>query len=144
MRDSVQSPTVPQDTDTSAREALRILVVEDDADISYVIRFMLEREGFAVEVAGDGRQAEARITTGDPPALAVLDVMLPFVDGFQLLRTIRATAGWSAVPVIMLTAKSQEGDIVRALDAGASDYVVKPFQPEELLARVRRLVRKGA
>ncbi len=109
-----------------------------------MIRFMLEREGFVVEVANDGREAEARIAAGDPPALAVLDVMLPFMDGFQLLKKIRATAAWSAVPVIMLTAKSQEGDIVRALDAGASDYVVKPFQPEELLARVRRLVRKGA
>lgn len=135
---------MPQATDPSAHQAPRLLVVEDDADISYVIRFMLEREGFAVELAHDGREAEARIAAGDPPALAVLDVMLPFVDGFQLLKKIRATAAWSAVPVIMLTAKSQEGDIVRALDAGASDYVVKPFQPEELLARVRRLVRKGA
>lgn len=135
---------MPQATDTSARQAPRLLVVEDDADIAYVIRFMLEREGFAVDLAEDGRMAEARIAAGEPPALAVLDVMLPFVDGFQLLKKIRATEAWSAVPVIMLTAKSQEGDIVRALDAGASDYVVKPFQPEELLARVRRLVRKGA
>lgn len=135
---------MPQANDPSARQAPRLLVVEDDADISFVIKFMLEREGFAVEVANDGREAEARIAAGDPPALAVLDVMLPFMDGFQLLKKIRATAAWSAVPVIMLTAKSQEGDIVRALDAGASDYVVKPFQPEELLARVRRLVRKGA
>lgn len=135
---------MPQATDPSARQAPRLLVVEDDADISFVIKFMLEREGFAVEVANDGRMAEALIAAGEPPALAVLDVMLPFVDGFQLLKKIRATEAWSAVPVIMLTAKSQEGDIVRALDAGASDYVVKPFQPEELLARVRRLVRKGA
>ena len=135
---------MPQVNEPSAPQPPRLLVVEDDGDISYVIRFMLEREGFTVELASDGREAEARIAAGDPPALAVLDVMLPFVDGFQLLKKIRATQAWSSVPVIMLTAKSQEGDIVRALDAGASDYVVKPFQPEELLARVRRLVRKGA
>lgn len=131
-------------TEPASPPAPRLLLVEDDADIAYVVKFMLEREGFAVDVANDGREAEARLASGAPPALAVLDVMLPFVDGFQLLKKIRATEGWSAVPVIMLTAKSQEGDIVRALDAGASDYVVKPFQPEELLARVRRLIRKGA
>jgi DNA-binding response OmpR family regulator len=125
----------------STPKAPRLLVVEDDPDIAYVIRFMLERDGFAVDSAADGREADARIDAGDPPQLVVLDVMLPFVDGFQLLRKIRATKAWSVVPVIMLTAKSQGGDIVRSLDAGANDYVIKPFQPEELLARVRRLVR---
>jgi DNA-binding response OmpR family regulator len=68
-------------------------------------------------------------------------VMLPFFDGFQLVRILRAQPGWETVPVIMLTAKTQESDIVRALDAGANDYIVKPFQPKELLARVRRLAR---
>jgi len=127
----------PQDT------APAVLVVEDDPDVSFVVQYMLEREKYAVRLARDGREAEALIS-GEPPALAVLDIMLPFVDGFQLLKKIRSLPGWSAVPVIMLTAKSQEADIVRALDAGASDYVVKPFLPEELLARVRRLVKRGA
>jgi two-component system, OmpR family, alkaline phosphatase synthesis response regulator PhoP len=67
--------------------------------------------------------------------------MLPFFDGFQLVGMVRAQAGWETVPVIMLTAKTQERDIVRALDAGANDYIVKPFQPKELLARVRRLAK---
>ena len=78
------------------------------------------------------------IETGAVPAVALLDVMLPFVDGFELVRCLRAQAGWADVPVVMLTAKTQESDIVRALDAGANDYILKPFQPAELLARLRR------
>ncbi len=120
------------------------LVVEDSGDISYLIRFLLEREQFQVELAADGREAERLITTLPPPRLVILDVMLPYVDGFQLLLQIRGLDPWKQVPVIMLTAKSQERDIVRALDAGADDYVVKPFQPEELMARVRRLTKTGA
>jgi two-component system, OmpR family, alkaline phosphatase synthesis response regulator PhoP len=69
-------------------------------------------------------------------------VMLPFVDGYQLLAAIRAQDGWEDVPVIMLTAKSQEKDIVRALESGAADYMVKPFKPDELRARIRRLVKE--
>ncbi len=116
-----------------------ILVVEDNDEISYLIRFLLEREKFLVELARDGRAAEQAIDTMTPPSLAILDIMLPYTDGFQLLQRIRNRKEWEGVPVIMLTAKSQEGDIVRALEAGANDYVVKPFQPSELLARVRRL-----
>jgi two-component system, OmpR family, alkaline phosphatase synthesis response regulator PhoP len=71
----------------------------------------------------------------------MLDVMLPYIDGFQLIAHIRAKPEWRDSPILMLTAKSQEGEIVRALDAGANDYLVKPFQPNELKARIRRLVR---
>ena len=73
--------------------------------------------------------------------MVILDVMLPYVDGYQLLVEMRARAGWENLPIIILTAKSQEKDIVRALDIGANDYLVKPFKPEELRARVKRLVR---
>jgi DNA-binding response OmpR family regulator len=76
-----------------------------------------------------------------PPELILLDVMLPFIDGFELLEQIRSKQNWSNVPIIMLTSKAQEKNIVRALEAGADDYIVKPFQPEELVARVRRFVR---
>lgn len=124
-------------------ETRHALIVEDEEQIAYLLRFILSREGFVVEVANDGRAAQALIATMPPPALVMLDVMLPFVDGYLLLSEIRARPDWSEVPVIMLTAKSQEKDIVRALDAGASDYMVKPFKPEELRARVKRLV-KGA
>ncbi|MDH4189870.1 MAG: response regulator, partial [Betaproteobacteria bacterium] len=112
----------------SATDAVRILVVEDNAHIAFLVKFILEREGYRVVHAADGRAAETEINA-EPVALVVLDVMLPFFDGFELLAKIRARPEWAGVPVIMLTARSQESDIVRALDAGASDYMVKPFQP---------------
>lgn len=102
---------------------------------------MLEREQYRVSLMRDGRSARAFIESHAPPNLILLDVMLPFVDGFELVGLIRATAGWRFVPVIMLTAKTQEQDAVRALDAGANDYIHKPFAPNELLARVRRYAR---
>lgn len=123
--------------------AANVLVVEDNDDISYLIRFLLEREGCRVEVARDGNEAEKMFGSIQPPGLIVLDVMLPYVDGFELLRELRARQGWAQVPVLMLTAKSQEADIVRALEGGASDYVVKPFKPNELLARVKKLLKEG-
>jgi DNA-binding response OmpR family regulator len=118
------------------------LVVEDDDQIAHILKFILEREGFEVLAAQDGRIAGEWIDRLPPPAIVTLDVMLPHADGFELLARIRARDGWGGVPVILLTARSQEKDIVRALDAGASDYLVKPFKPEELRARVRRLVKK--
>ena len=120
------------------------LVVEDDEHIAHLLRFMLEREGYNVMHAGDGREGLRLIETQPAPAVALLDVMLPFVDGFELVRRLRGQPGWDAVPVLMLTAKTQEKDIVRALDAGANDYVLKPFQPAELLARMRRFTRGRA
>jgi DNA-binding response OmpR family regulator len=115
------------------------LVVEDDEHIGQLLKFMLERAGYAVALASDGRAAQAHIESEPPPAVALFDVMLPFLDGFQLLGLARQQDGWQSVPVLMLTAKAQERDIARALAAGANDYIVKPFQPEELLARLRRL-----
>jgi DNA-binding response OmpR family regulator len=117
--------------------------VEDDDQISFLLKFILEREGFAVELAGDGKRAAQLIGSMPPPAVVTLDVMLPYADGFQLLALIRAKTEWHGVPVLMLTSKSQEKEIVRALEAGAADYIVKPFQPDELRARVRRLVKRG-
>lgn len=117
------------------------LVVEDDDHIAHLLKFMLEREKYKVHLARDGRQGRTMIETLPPPSFALLDVMLPFVDGFQLVALLRAQPGWEKVPVLMLTAKTQERDIVRALEAGANDYVLKPFQPAELLARVRRFVK---
>ena len=119
-------------------------MVEDEEQIAFILRFILEREGFKVIVAPDGRAAQQIIERDPPPALVLLDVMLPFVDGHQILACVKASDGWKNVPVMMLTAKSQEKDIVRALDAGAADYLVKPFKPEELRARVKRLVKEGA
>ena len=119
------------------------LVVEDDDQIAYLLRFILEHEGFKVEAAADGRLANDLVMNGPTPALVLLDVMLPFMDGYQLLAAIRARKGWETVPVLMLTAKSQEKDIVRALDSGAADYMVKPFRPDELRSRIRRLMKES-
>ena len=133
-----QAPALPVE---GAGSRARILVVEDDRVIQTLLRHLLTRRGWDVDVAGDGRQALRIIETGAPPALVLLDVMLPFVHGFDLILRIRESEAWADVPVIMLTSKAQERHVVRALDAGANDYVLKPFKPEELAARVRRFIR---
>jgi len=117
------------------------LIVEDDDQIAMLLKFMVEREGMHVVAAHDGRAAREIIEVSAPPAIVLLDIMLPYVDGFTLVTVIRSKLEWQSVPVIMLSAKSQERDIVRALDAGANDYIVKPFKPEELKARIKRFVR---
>ena len=117
------------------------LVVEDDDQIGYLLQFILEREGYSVHLAADGHLAREFINTAPVPALVTLDVMLPHVSGLELLAAIRAKDDWKGVPVLMLTAKAQEKDIVYALENGASDYIVKPFKPDELRARVRRLAK---
>ena len=126
----------------AARKTPSILVVEDDEHIADLLKFLLERQGYDVTVCLDGRAARAFIDTlSDVPCLILLDVMLPFIDGFELVRLLRATPALATVPIVMLTAKTMESDIVRALDAGANDYIVKPFQPNELMARVRRYLK---
>jgi DNA-binding response OmpR family regulator len=118
------------------------LVVEDDEVIVALLQSMLTRRGFSVQIARDGKQAVNLMQTlPNPPTVVLLDVMLPYLDGFELISRIRAEVAWSAVPIIMLTAKSQEQNIVRALDDGANDYVVKPFRPGELMARIRRVTK---
>jgi DNA-binding response OmpR family regulator len=116
------------------------LVVEDDEQIARLIRFILEREGYKVEVATDGAAAQRIVSTMPPPAIVTLDVMIPAVDGFGVLKTIRDDAAWRDVPVLMMSAKSQDKDIARALEAGATDYIIKPFKPDDLRSRVRRMI----
>ena len=120
-----------------------ILIIEDDESIAELLRFMVERDGHSAQVLTDGGAARQHILTASPPGLVLLDAMLPYRDGLALLADMRGLDNWRGVPVIMLTAKSLERDIVRALEAGASDYVLKPFQPQELMARVRRLLVAG-
>lgn len=116
------------------------MVVEDDEDVGRLIKFILEREGFKVTLIPDGRAASEHIRASAPPTLVLLDVMLPHVNGYDLLATARGLPEWQKVPVLMLTAKSRDADIVRALDGGANDYISKPFKPAELRARVQRLM----
>lgn len=120
-----------------------LLLVEDDDDAAFLVDYLLRREGHAVERAADGRQAAERVRSGPPPALVILDIMLPYHDGYEILAMIRAQPGWSRVPVLTLSAKSLEKDIVRALQGGASDHVVKPFQPRELIARIQGLLARS-
>src|SRR5262245_60929782 len=117
-----------------------LLVIEDDPDIVEVVRYNLEREGFRVLVAsaGDAGLAEARRA---PPDLVVLDLMLPGLDGLAVCRALRADPATAALPVLMLTAKGEETDVVVGLEMGADDYLTKPFSPRELVARVRALLR---
>ena len=127
---------------TAGAAAPRILMVEDEEDIAFLIRFLLERNGYAVEHAADGRQALDYLVDSPVPDLVLLDIMLPYHDGLEILERLRTQPNWQTVPVLMLTAKAREADIVRALELGADDYVTKPFQPDELLARLRRFMRR--
>ena len=119
-----------------------VLVVEDERDIAAMLRYNLEREGFAVRETGDGEEALAEIGE-DPPDLVVLDWLLPSVSGLEVCRALRRARATRALPVIMLTARVEEEDRVRGLDAGADDYVPKPFSVAELVARVRAVMRRA-
>ena len=125
-------------------EQYDVLVAEDDDQISYLLNFMLTREGYKVKVANDGQEAMDAIASMKMPKLVLLDIMMPFYDGYQLISHIRNETDWTGVPIVMLTAKSQEKDIIKALEGGANDYVVKPFQPGELITRLKMLMRNAA
>ena len=116
----------------------RILLVEDEAALSEPLAYLLEREGYEVEVAADGPTAIAAYTTSEPD-LVLLDLMLPGIPGTEVCRQIRAVA---QTPIIMLTAKDSEVDIVVGLELGADDYVTKPYSSRELLARIRAVMRR--
>lgn len=120
--------------------ARSILVVEDEASIAEVVSLYLKRAGFSAQVASDGKQAMG-IFERQPPDFVILDLMLPEVDGLALTRWLRDR---SDVPIIMLTARREEADRIAGLEMGADDYVVKPFSPQELVSRVRAVMRRGA
>ncbi len=119
----------------------RTLVVEDDADIVELVTHYLEREGFTVESVGDGRTALDRLRT-TAYDLLILDVQLPGLDGLALCAEARRDKRTRSVPIVMLTARGDEADRIVGLEMGADDYVVKPFSPKELVARVRALFRR--
>ena len=106
--------------------------------MAYLLGYLAEKERFDVETIADGRKAVERIDAGPAADLVLLDVMLPYLDGFELLEKLRANAAWKQVPVIILTSRTREHDAVRALGLGADDYLTKPFSPAELVARIRR------
>ena len=116
----------------------RILTVEDDERIRTAVKLALEDEGWTVEEAASGEDAIAAFHR-TPPDVVLIDIMLPGIDGFELCRTLRRT---SAVPIVMVTARADTHDVVAGLEAGADDYLTKPFAPKELSARIRALLRR--
>jgi DNA-binding response OmpR family regulator len=124
---------------TSAPKGQTVLVVEDEPSIAEVVGLYLKRAGFSVQTASDGRQAMALLEQKIPD-FVILDLMLPEVDGLSLTRWLRER---SNVPVIMLTARREEIDRIAGLEMGADDYVVKPFSPQELVSRVRAVLRRS-
>ncbi len=121
----------------------KVLIVEDEPALSEMLRYNLEAEGFGVTVAETGEAAELALSE-ERPDLVLLDWMLPGVSGIELTRRMRARPETRGVPILMLTARGEEGDRVRGLATGADDYVVKPFSVPELMARVRAILRRAA
>ncbi|MCF8146772.1 MAG: response regulator [Deltaproteobacteria bacterium] len=119
----------------------RILVVDDEEDILELVRFNLLREGYDVRVADSGEKA-VDLTRKDLPHLIILDLMLPGIDGLEVTRILKSNSETRQIPIVMLTAKGEEPDVVAGLELGADDYVTKPFSPRILLARVRAVLRR--
>lgn len=119
----------------------RILVIEDDEDILELLRHHLGKEGYTVETCVEGEAGLTR-AKDQPPHLLLLDLMLPDLDGLQVLKSLRADSRTSFLPVVILTAKGEESDIITGLELGADDYITKPFSPKVLLARIRAVLRR--
>jgi DNA-binding response OmpR family regulator len=119
----------------------RILVVEDDRDIAELVGRYLQKGGFTVELLGSGREA-LQALQARPADLVILDLMLPHVSGLEICRAMRQQPSTAAIPIIMLTARAEEAERITGLDTGADDYIAKPFSPNELVARVRALLRR--
>jgi len=122
----------------------KVVLVEDDEMSAQLVRFLVQRQGFEFKHVPDGQKALDMLASEQPPAAVILDWLLPFVDGMAVLDAIRKSPTWSHVPVLVLTGKTREEDIVKALEAGANDFIPKPFQPAELTARLKRILRVAA
>jgi len=120
----------------------KIAVIEDEADILEVVQYNLRREGYLVVSSRNGEEGLDRIRKENPD-LVLLDLMLPGLDGLEVCKRLQADPLTAAIPVIMVTAKGEESDVVLGLQLGADDYVTKPFSPKELLARVKAVLRRG-
>ena len=120
----------------------KIVIIEDESDILEVIAYNLKREGFEVFESQDGEDGLLKIEAHTPD-LVILDLMLPTIDGIELCRKLKSDPVTRSVPIIMVTAKGEESDIVLGLGVGADDYVTKPFSPKELIARVKAVIRRG-
>jgi two-component system alkaline phosphatase synthesis response regulator PhoP len=133
-------PSQPGHHGVSTRE--KILVIEDEADILEVTQYNLAREGYKVVTSRDGEEGLARARR-EAPDLVLLDLMLPGLDGLEVCRRMQSDPITATIPIIMVTAKGEESDVVIGLQLGADDYVTKPFSPKELVARVKAVLRRG-
>ncbi|MEC7583987.1 MAG: response regulator transcription factor [Planctomycetota bacterium] len=120
----------------------KVLVIEDESDILEVIQYNLEREGHKVIPCRDGEEGLSRIRT-DNPDLVILDLMLPGMDGVEVCQRVKSDPMTNSIPIIMVTAKGEEADVVLGLGIGADDYITKPFSPKELVARIKVVMRRG-
>ena len=120
----------------------RILVAEDDPDIANLLTHYLQRAGFEADMVSSGRDVVPRVRKA-PPDLLLLDLMLPEVDGLEVCRAVRADPHMASIPIIMVTAKAEESDRIVGLELGADDYITKPFSPNEVIARVKALLRRS-
>jgi len=120
----------------------RVLVVEDEEDILELLRYNLSKEGYRVAGVRTGEEG-LKAVRSDPPDLVLLDLMLPGMDGLEVCKTLKSDPGTQHVPIVMVTAKGEEADIVTGLELGADDYVTKPFSPRVLIARARTVLRRG-
>jgi len=121
-----------------------ILIAEDDENVAQLLAFLLTREGFAVEVVADGRAAEEFAATHSPAAAVVLDINLPYRDGFEVATVMRGDPRWKDVPIVALTARTLPADVERSRALGLLDYIAKPFHPGALAQRLRTLLRAQA
>jgi two-component system phosphate regulon response regulator PhoB len=119
-----------------------ILIVEDEIDIAQLVSFNLERAGYSVDIVHDGREGLEKILK-DQPNLVILDLMLPGMDGYQILKEMQRDTRSHSIPVLMLTAKSQIDDRIKGLELGADDYLTKPFSPKELILRAQAILKRN-
>jgi DNA-binding response OmpR family regulator len=121
-------------------KSISVLIVEDDVTIAGMLDAIFRRAGFSPTLVRDGRSAITFIDTGEPPAVAVIDVMLPYIDGFSVVAAMRRAPRWAEVPVMMLSSRQLPDDVVRAKELGVREYLQKPFNARTLLATVREML----
>lgn len=121
----------------------QVLIVEDDADIRELVAFKLRQVGYDVRTAGNGEEG-LQLAVDTPPDVVILDLMMPKLSGLEVCRELRSNDDTATIPIIMLTAKAQEADVERGFELGATDYVIKPFSPRELVSRVQAALGRTA
>jgi len=123
-------------------EKIKIMVVDDEPDIVKIIKISLELANFEIIEAYNGEECLSKLQEGQKPALILLDIMMPGISGYEVCQKIKQTPEWKDIKVIMLTAKGQKGDAEEGLKSGADDYIIKPFDPYELIEQVKEILQK--